>query len=145
MVELNDAVKKILKNNMWYIGTCGYEPNIVPVGFKEVTDDGKLIVGVLHLKNTISNINKNNVVTVSAYNGNISSVNIINRYIKFYSDGAYGVIGYNLTGTAKFIQDGPYVEKWKAVAEKMLKGTIPVIGVLEITPENVERALPDEI
>ena len=118
MVELNDAVKIILKNNMWYIGTCGYEPNIVPVGFKEVTDDGKLIVGVLHLKNTISNINKNNVVTVSAYNRNISSVNIINRHIKFYSDGAYDVIGYNVTGLLNLYKMDHMLKNGKLLPKK---------------------------
>ena len=43
---LNEAVKNILKNSMWDIATCSnWEPNVVPVAFKDITEDGKLIVG----------------------------------------------------------------------------------------------------
>lgn len=43
---LNDDVKKLLKESMWDLATCcNNEPNVVPVAFKDVTDDGKLIVG----------------------------------------------------------------------------------------------------
>ena len=42
---LNENVKKILKESMWDLATCGNnEPNVVPVAFKDVTEDGKLVV-----------------------------------------------------------------------------------------------------
>ena len=38
--------------NMWDLATCSGngEPNVVPVAFKDVTDDGKLIVGDVFLR-----------------------------------------------------------------------------------------------
>lgn len=40
---LNEAVIKLLKNGMWDLATrANGEPNVVPVAFKDVTDDGKL-------------------------------------------------------------------------------------------------------
>ena len=45
-VMLNEAVTKVLKNSMWDLATCANgEPNVVPVAFKDVTDDGRLVVG----------------------------------------------------------------------------------------------------
>lgn len=144
-MELNNSVLRILKTGMWYLSTNGDEPNIAPVGFKETTSDGKLIVGVLHLNNTLSNIQKNNTITVSVCNGKVKTGEGIKCHAKFISDGSYMVYGYHITGTAKFVEEGPYVDKWKSVAKKVLKGTIPVIGVLEITPQTIENAFPDLI
>lgn len=43
---LNENVVKLLKSGMWDLATCANgEPNVVPVAFKDVTPDGKLVVG----------------------------------------------------------------------------------------------------
>lgn len=43
---MNENVVKLLKTFMWDLATCADgEPNVVPVAFKDVTDDGKLTVG----------------------------------------------------------------------------------------------------
>ena len=40
---LNEAVINVLKNGMWDLATCANgESNVVPVAFKDVTEDGKL-------------------------------------------------------------------------------------------------------
>lgn len=42
---LNENVKKLLAESMWDMATCAdNEPNVVPVAFKDVTEDGKLVV-----------------------------------------------------------------------------------------------------
>ena len=42
---LTENVKKLLKENMWDLATCSAGvSNVVPVAFKDVTDDGKLVV-----------------------------------------------------------------------------------------------------
>ena len=57
---LNESVINLLKNSMWDIATCtNGEPNVVPVAFKDVTDDGKLVVGDVFLKTTLDNIKAN--------------------------------------------------------------------------------------
>lgn len=39
---------------MWDLATCAdNEPNVVPVAFKDVTDDGKLLVGDVFLETTL--------------------------------------------------------------------------------------------
>lgn len=48
---LNENVKKLLKENMWDLATCSAGvPNVVPVALKDVTDDGKLVVGDVFLE-----------------------------------------------------------------------------------------------
>ena len=48
---LNESVIKVLKNAMWDLATCADgEPNVVPVAFKDVTEDGKLVVGDVFLE-----------------------------------------------------------------------------------------------
>ena len=43
---LNENVVKLLKSSMWDLATCAQgEPNVVPVAFKDVTPDGKLVGG----------------------------------------------------------------------------------------------------
>ena len=54
---LNENVVKLLKEVMWDLATCANgEPNVVPVAFKDVTDDGKLLVGDVFLETTLNNI-----------------------------------------------------------------------------------------
>ena len=66
---LNEAVIKLLKNGMWDLATCANgEPNVVPVAFKDVTDDGKLVVGDVFLETTLNNIKANNgKIAISVY------------------------------------------------------------------------------
>ncbi len=41
---LNENVVKLLKSSMWDLAICvNGEPNVVPVAFKDVTSDGKLV------------------------------------------------------------------------------------------------------
>ena len=85
MKELNEKVVELLNSTeLWWIGTNGEEPNVVPVGFKEISDDGKLIVGVLHLNTTLANLEKDNRIAVSVCSGKT-------------------MVGYQIKGTAKFV------------------------------------------
>ena len=57
---LNENVKKLLKENMWDLATCSAGvPNVVPVALKDVTDDGKLVVGDVFLGTTLRNLAAN--------------------------------------------------------------------------------------
>ena len=48
---LNESVVKLLKSGMWDLATCADgEPNVVLVAFKDVTEDGKLVVGDVFLE-----------------------------------------------------------------------------------------------
>ena len=54
---LNENVVKLLKSGMWDLATCADgESNVVPVAFKDVTPDGKLVVGDVFLDTTLKNL-----------------------------------------------------------------------------------------
>ncbi|WP_242874636.1 MULTISPECIES: hypothetical protein [Clostridium] len=46
---MNKNVIKLLKEQLWVLDTYSDEPNAVPVAFKDVTADNKLVVGDVFL------------------------------------------------------------------------------------------------
>lgn len=122
---MNEAVIKVLKDNMWDLATCADGiPNVVPVGFKDVTEDGKLVVGDVFLETTLKNIEANNgQVAISAYDPK-------------------SMEGYQIKGVAVHVTEGPVVEEFKKIADAMFKGTVSAKGALIITPEKVIVTTP---
>ena len=90
---LNESVIKLLKNGMWDLATCANgEPNVVPVAFKDIADDGKLVVGDVFLETTINNIRVNDGrIAVSVYD-------------------AQNLEGYQIKGTAEYVTEGTIVD-----------------------------------
>lgn len=122
---LNENVKKLLAESMWDIATCAdNEPNVVPVAFKDVTGDGKLVVGDVFLETTLNNLKANGGrVAISAYN-------------------AKSLEGYQIKGTAEYVTEGSVVDTFKAMVEKMFGGAATAKGALIITPEKVIVTTP---
>lgn len=122
---LNENVIKLLKEGMWDLATCANgEPNVVPVAFKDVTDDGKLLVGDVFLETTLNNIQANNgKIAISVYD-------------------VKNLEGYQVKGTAEYVTDGAVVDTFKAMVEKMFNGTATAKGALIITPEKVIVTTP---
>ena len=59
-MTITENVAKVLKNSIWDLAKCAdNEPNVVPVAFKDITDDGKLVVGDVFLDTTLKNIAAN--------------------------------------------------------------------------------------
>lgn len=122
-MQINEQVKKLLKEQLWYLATCGEEPNAVPVAFKDVTGDGKLVVGDVFLETTLNNIRKNGRIAVSACNG-------------------VTMEGYQIKGAAEYITEGPIVDTFKGLVEEMFQGAATAKGALVITPERVIVTTP---
>lgn len=122
-VKMNADVIKLLKEQMWYLATYSDEPNAVPVAFKDVTEDGKLLVGDVFLETTLNNIRANGKIAVSASN-------------------AQNLEGYQIKGTAEYITEGPIVDTFKKMVEDMFKGAATAKGALIITPEKVIVTTP---
>lgn len=122
---LNENVIKLLKEGMWDLATCANgELNVVPVAFKDVTDDGKLLVGDVFLETTLNNIQANNgKIAISVYD-------------------AKNLEGYQVKGTAEYVTDGAVVDTFKAMVEKVFNGTATAKGALIITPEKVIVTTP---
>jgi len=122
---MNDQVKKLLKESMWDLATCSdNEPNVVPVAFKDVTDDGKLVVGDVFLETTLKNLRANDgKLAISVYD-------------------AQNLEGYQIKGTAAYVTEGAVVDTFKAMVEKMFNGAATAKGALIITPEKVIVTTP---
>lgn len=122
---LNESVVKVLKEGMWDLATCANgEPNVVPVAFKDVTADGKLVVGDVFLDTTLKNLEANNgKIAISVYN-------------------AQSLEGYQVKGTAEYVKEGEVVNTFKAMVEKMFNGAATAKGALIITPEKVIITTP---
>lgn len=122
---LNENVKKLLKEGMWDLATCaGGEPNVVPVAFKDVTEDGKLLVGDVFLETTLKNLQANGgKIAISVYD-------------------AATLEGYQIKGTAQYLTEGEIVNTFKAMVEAMFKGAATAKGALVITPEKVIVTTP---
>ena len=122
---LNENVVKLLKASMWDLATCSNgEPNVVPVAFKDVTEDGNLVVGDVFLETTLKNIKANDgKIAISAYD-------------------AQNLEGYQIKGRAEYVTEGKIVDTFKAMVEKMFNGAATAKGALIITPEKVIVTTP---
>lgn len=122
---MNENVKKILDSSMWDLATCSNgEPNVVPVAFKMVTEDGKLAVGDVFLETTLKNLKANDgKIAVSVYD-------------------ARTLEGYQIKGTAEYVTEGEIVNTFKKMVEDMFKGAATAKGALLITPEKVIVTTP---
>ncbi len=122
---MNENVVKLLKAGMWDLATCANgEPNVVPVAFKDVTEDGKLVVGDVFLETTLNNLKVNGgKIAVSVYD-------------------AQNLEGYQIKGTAEYMTQGAVVDTFKAMVEKMFNGAATAKGALVITPEKVIVTTP---
>ena len=122
---LNEAVIKVLKNNMWNLATCTKnEPNVVPVAFKDVTREGKLIIGDVFLETTLNNLKENEgKIAISVYDGQ-------------------SLEGYQIKGIAEYVTEGETVDTFKAMVEKMFNGAATAKGALVVTPTKVIVTTP---
>ena len=122
---LNEAVLKLLKAGTWDLATCADgEPNVVPVAFKDVTEEGKLVVGDVFLDTTLHNLQANNGrIALSVYD-------------------PQSLEGYQIKGTAVYVTQGTLVDTFKAMVEQMFQGAATAKGALVITPEQVIVTTP---
>ncbi len=122
---LNENVKKLLAENIWDLATCANgEPNVVPVAFKDITEDGNLVIGDVFLEATLNNIQANGgKIAVSVYD-------------------AKTLEGYQIKGLAQYVTEGAVVNSFKAMVEKMFNGAVTAKGALIIIPEKVIVTTP---
>lgn len=122
---LNENVINVLKNGMWDLATCANgEPNVVPVAFKNVTKDGKLVVGDVFLETTLRNLESNQgKIAISVYD-------------------AKTLEGYQIKGTATYLKEGELVNTFETMVETMFHGSATAKGALVITPEKVIVTTP---
>ena len=122
---MNEQVVALLKSGIWDLATCADgEPNVVPVAFKNVTEDGKLVVGDVFLETTLRNIKANGgKIAISVYDGQ-------------------SLEGYQIKGVAEYVTEGPVVDTFKNMVEAMFNGAATAKGALIISPEQVIVTTP---
>lgn len=70
MARLNEDVKRILKDaGIWAFATVDPNgvPNVVPIDFVDILNDGQLMLISVAMKKTLANIEKNNNVAISVW------------------------------------------------------------------------------
>ena len=119
---ISDNIKKIFEENLWYVATCGGEPNVVPVGFKRVCEDGRLAIGAILLETTLENIRMNGKIAVAA------------------ADPLTGE-AYQIKGTAELVNEGDAYEHYGKLTEETFKGAMSLKCAVIITHKRFsERA-----
>lgn len=121
---INENVKAVLSESLWYLATSdGKVPNVVPMAFKNVTEDGKLIIADVFMDTTLKNVTANGQIAIAASN-------------------AATLEGYQIKGTAEYVTEGDVVAAFKAMVEKVFNGAATAKGALIITPEKVIVTTP---
>ena len=122
---LNEKVIKVLKENTWSLATCDKEgmPNVVPMGFREVTEDGRIAIGDVFMEATVANVLANPYAAVSAYDATSHE-------------------GYQVKGSAVYVTSGPIFDKFAAAAEAHFQGRAHIKGAVIITPTKVIVTTP---
>ena len=120
-----DNVKKVFNENLWFIATCGNEPNVVPVGFKRVCDDGKLAIGAVLLETTLENIKANGKAAIACANPLTGEA-------------------YQIKGTAELVYEGDAYEHYCKLTKDTFKGAMQLKCAIIITPERLIIASPNE-
>ena len=115
---MDEKIVKVLTDHAWNVATYSDQPNVVPVGFKSVMPDGKLVVGDIMMRTTVENVKANGKIAVSAFDEKTSE-------------------GYQIKGSAVYFSEGPVLEKFRAIANEKFHGAIVVKGVIVISPEKV--------
>ena len=122
---LPDNVKKLFQKHLWYIATYGDEPNVVPVGFKCVCDDGRLAIGAVLLETTLDNIKANGRIAVSC------------------ADPLTGE-AYQIKGTAELVTEGGAYDHYQELTEETFKGTMSLKYAIIVTLEKLINCSPNE-
>ena len=119
-----ENVRKVFEENLWFLSTCGDEPNVVPVGFKCVTEDGKFAVGAVLLETTLDNIRRNGKIAIAAANPLTAEA-------------------YQVKGTAELITEGPVYAHYAKLTEDTFHGVYSAKCAVIVTPERLIVASPN--
>ena len=121
---ISTDVKKVFEDNPWFLATCGDEPNVVPVGFKNITEDGKFAIGAVLLDTTLENLKKNPKIAIAAADPKTTEA-------------------YQVKGKAEFVTEGALYDQYAKMVEEMFKGAMKLKCAVVVTPEKLIVATPN--
>ena len=124
MKQLPEKVAEfMLHAPQWYVATMGEEPNTVPMTFKHITPEGTLVIADNFMETTVKNILANGKIAVAAHD-------------------AVTMEGYQIKGTAVYVQEGVHFEKMAAAVQEKSKGRVTCKGLVVMTPERIIVTTP---
>ena len=119
-----ENVKKVFEENIWFVATCGKEPNVVPVGFKCITEDGEFAIGAVLLETTLENIKANGKIAIAACAPATAE-------------------SYQVKGTGTLVTDGAVYDYFAKLAKDTFHGAFPAKCALVVKPEKLIVASPN--
>jgi Pyridoxamine 5''-phosphate oxidase. len=120
MKQLDEKTKTLFEAQpLWYVGTCSDKPEISIIGFKEILEDGRLLLCDVFMNSTLSNIKAT---------GNICVICCDPERME----------AYEVYGIAEYSTDAEYLGNWSAMAAAMSGGKLKPKGVVLITPERIK-------
>lgn len=98
-IFMDDEIKKVFTEQTWFVATAGDEPNVVPVGFKMVQDDGTMVIADVAMNTTRKNLIDNGKIAVVVLDAETQQ-------------------SYMAKGTATFFEEGELVDNLNKFAEE---------------------------
>ncbi|MDO5825154.1 MAG: hypothetical protein BZ137_06465 [Methanosphaera sp. rholeuAM130] len=84
---MDDEVKKIFTEQTWFVATMGDEPNVVPIGFKMVEDDGTMVIADVAMKTTKKNLMENGLIAVTVCDPETKKAYMAKGKATFFEEG----------------------------------------------------------
>lgn len=120
MKLLDEKVKALFEAQpLWYVGTCSDKPEISIIGFKEILDDGRLLLCDVFMNNTLKNIKTNGYICVICCD-------------------TEKMESYEIYGKAEYSTAAEYLDNWTELAAAMSGGKLKPKGVVLVSPEKVK-------
>ena len=88
MKNLDDNIKNVLNENVWFLATCNENgPHIAPYGFKMVLPDGRMAIAQIFMTDGCVNIQKNAQAEIAVVSTKGEAFRF-NGAVEYITDGA---------------------------------------------------------
>lgn len=84
---MDEEVKKIFTEQTWFVATMGDFPNVVPIGFKKVEDDGTMVIADVAMKTTKENLMNNGLIAVTVCDPETKKAYMAKGKATFFEEG----------------------------------------------------------
>lgn len=122
---IDKRIVEVFEKNNWFIATSSDTVNVVPVGFKTVSEDGYFAVGAVFLDNTLKNLEKNNQVAIAVLDNS-------------------SVEAYQVKGEAKVVKEGEIFDKLSEIAKETTNGQMTIKCAIIVKANKLLVASPNQ-
>ena len=124
MKQLDEKVRALFESQkLWYMGTSGTDADVSVIGFRELEEDGRMVLCDVFMNEALANIRKTGRASVLA-----ARADTMESYI--------------VSGRAEYLTAGPEFEAWKKKSAAATNGRLNAKGVVIVTPDTVRVKTP---